>query len=796
MKVAFEDDHATSIVLGGTEDEISFGVSSSAEFIQVLSSTLYSNQILAVVRETICNAWDAHIEAGITDRPIEITLENNQFIVRDFGGGIAHKDIGPIYAVYGASTKKNSKDSTGGFGLGCKSPFAYTDSFGVESMHEGKKHIYRMNKSSVETNGLPSVSTILSMDTEDSGLKVSIDIKPVDMETFEKEINYVVFTGDIKARLNGELLERIEYPENAPFVFTRRVDGLPWDVSIKYGNVIYPVPEHEAFCEELDRLTERLDSLRGFYYSSSRVILIAEPDSLSITPSRESLSVTDHTIASLSKLLKRTNKVIDKWHEYSRNWLNQQVDIQIENNKLPLIIDGGHLERNPELPSIIYERDPYLHWFYSENTVSPGLLSRKIMKKYREKVDPGNRILKAAIRALGKLSRHINSDLAKSYYDVEIKPLIRDLYKHPKLRERHLQLTEDKNSFVGSAPSDIVSRSKRYVVLTTNFSDDNLIRLRSFPVVAELKGKNLSLRPIYYKCSRKGEDEEARAFFEKRGYTVLDLVNPNPWEESLIQQLKRKEEERKQRAKDGAKKRVKKPRIMREGLPVASLLVGKHGLNDHTQINPIEEKDFIDNPDFLIKAPTVDYFRYELHDLGIDAAFLNKFLTIYGDKGAIYKTQRQYDRFVERGAVPVKDYILKKLQEEVETEDFEKYCATNIELLPIDDFGYCGWLRMLQGDVVLAKHFGIERFIPNENYLFIHALETHYQFGIFRPFVIKGKKIEKPALVKMNQRIRRAFSRTEISNYTNLEILRISLKNDRFKEQARELIKAILNEGK
>lgn len=796
MKVAFEDDHATSIVLGGTEDEISFGVSSSAEFIQVLSSTLYSNQILAVVRETICNAWDAHIEAGITDRPIEITLENNQFIVRDFGGGIAHKDIGPIYAVYGASTKKNSKDSTGGFGLGCKSPFAYTDSFGVESMHEGKKHIYRMNKSSVETNGLPSVSTILSMDTEDSGLKVSIDIKPVDMETFGKEINYVVFTGDIKARLNGELLERIEYPENAPFVFTRRVDGVPWDVSIKYGNVIYPVPEHEAFYEELDKLTRRLDSLRGFYYPSSRVILIAEPDSLSITPSRESLSVTDHTIASLSKLLKRTNKVIDKWHECSRDWLNQQIDIQIENDKLPLIIDGGYLERNPELPSVIYKRDPYLHWFYSENTVSPGLLSRKIMKKYREKVDPGNRILKAAIRALGKLSRHINSDLAKSYYDVEIKPLIRDLYKHPKLRVRHLQLTENKNSFVGSAPSDIVSRSKRYVVLTSNFSDDNLIRLRNFPVVAELKEKNLSLRPIYYKCSRKGEVEEARAFFEKRSYTVLDLVNPNPWEESLIQQLKRKKEERKQRTKDSAKKRVKKPRIMKEGLPVASLIVGKHGLNDHTQINPTEEKDFIDNPDFLIKAPTVDYSRYELSDSGIDSGFLHKFLSIYGDKGAIYRTQKQYDRFTEKGAVPVKEYILKKLQEEVETEDFEKYCATNVELFSIEEFGYRSWFHMLQNDEVLAKHFGIEQHKLDRDYLFVQALRTQYLFGMFRPFIIKGKKVEKPALVKMHQKIKRVFNGTIFSPYTDLGILRSSLKESALKEHARELIKAIFNEDK
>ena len=175
MQVTHVQDKVTHAVIGGG-GTIDFGISSSAEFFNILSSTLYSDQILAVVREVLCNAWDAHIEAGCTDKPVQITLDNGKFSIKDFGKGIHHDDIGPIYGTYGNSTKKNDGNQTGGFGLGCKAPFAYTEHFEVISCHQGVKTIYAMTKSSAQVTGKPGITTIAQFPTTETGLTVTIQV--------------------------------------------------------------------------------------------------------------------------------------------------------------------------------------------------------------------------------------------------------------------------------------------------------------------------------------------------------------------------------------------------------------------------------------------------------------------------------------------------------------------------------------------------------------------------------------------------------------------------------------------
>ena len=70
MQVTHSADH----MLTGGAKTIEFGISNDAAFFHILSSTLYSDQRLAVAREVLCNVWDAHIRAGITDKPIEVTI--------------------------------------------------------------------------------------------------------------------------------------------------------------------------------------------------------------------------------------------------------------------------------------------------------------------------------------------------------------------------------------------------------------------------------------------------------------------------------------------------------------------------------------------------------------------------------------------------------------------------------------------------------------------------------------------------------------------------------------------------
>lgn len=305
MQVSHKEDHVTHAVIGGGE-QINFGISESAEFFHILSSTLYSDQILAVVRETLCNAWDAHIDAGRTDTPIEITLVEGKFTIKDFGLGIAKDMMGPIYAVYGGSTKKNNGKATGGFGLGCKSPFAYTDHFDVTSCHGGIKTIYNLSKSSGEMGGKPGIKTIVSVPTEETGLTVGINIKDrVDQQRFMVLIKRIVQNAEILATLNGE-------PMNT-YAFSAAVNGFAMVAGnlleqhsmlcIRYGNVIYPVERHVAFSEMYDEAGQLMQHLS--HRVSLQLVLQAPPHSISVTPSRESLSMQDKTIATVVELLSK-----------------------------------------------------------------------------------------------------------------------------------------------------------------------------------------------------------------------------------------------------------------------------------------------------------------------------------------------------------------------------------------------------------------------------------------------------------------------------------------------------------
>ena len=111
----------------------------------ILRSNIYSDKMLAVVREYSTNGWDGHILAGTPDRPLKVTLPTSLapvFKVRDFGVGLSEESVLNIYTTYGESTKESSNDFNGTFGLGSKSAFAYGNSFDIISFFEGTKTMY------------------------------------------------------------------------------------------------------------------------------------------------------------------------------------------------------------------------------------------------------------------------------------------------------------------------------------------------------------------------------------------------------------------------------------------------------------------------------------------------------------------------------------------------------------------------------------------------------------------------------------------------------------------------------
>lgn len=198
----------------------SFGIEASPVAFDILSSRLYSNTTLAIVREILSNAYDAMAEAGtLESKKIEVhfpDMMESRFVVRDYGNGLSEEEVFNLYTTFFKSTKRDSNEFTGCYGLGSKSPFAYGDSFMVESFQNGVSKKYLMAK----MNGYPKVTKIGEKETaEDNGLKITIPVPEGDKDFYYEFCKYVKYQPDlgkaIEANADVEYVEFFkEYEDN------------------------------------------------------------------------------------------------------------------------------------------------------------------------------------------------------------------------------------------------------------------------------------------------------------------------------------------------------------------------------------------------------------------------------------------------------------------------------------------------------------------------------------------------------------------------------------------------------
>ena len=113
-------------------------------FTRMLAEHFYSNPIESIVRELASNGYDAHIRANNTKDAVVVKVgydDLNQsyfFGVKDRGTGMSEDTLRNVYMTYGDSDKRNSNKELGARGLGSKSPYAYTDTFFIETCKDGK----------------------------------------------------------------------------------------------------------------------------------------------------------------------------------------------------------------------------------------------------------------------------------------------------------------------------------------------------------------------------------------------------------------------------------------------------------------------------------------------------------------------------------------------------------------------------------------------------------------------------------------------------------------------------------
>lgn len=258
-----------------------------AHLFALLSKNLYSDPQLAAVREIITNAWDAHIEAGITDIPIQIREEEDSFVIQDFGTGISPEKFIELYGVVGGSSKREDNRQTGGMGIGKMAPLAAMPHFSVKSHYNGTATVYHIAGPTEESGGIPTITKVVEHPTDITGMEV---IFPVSILNFSHHIRSVICMGAIKAEyVTGNEVTLLETIEDTDFVYMKRNYGNISSIYFRYGNISYSFPIYKIF--DLIPSSEKLGDLLEIF--DMEMIIKLPPGIAVVTPNREDLVITD-----------------------------------------------------------------------------------------------------------------------------------------------------------------------------------------------------------------------------------------------------------------------------------------------------------------------------------------------------------------------------------------------------------------------------------------------------------------------------------------------------------------------
>lgn len=297
----------------GVLERTNFTIASSYQAFSLLGDKLYSDKIGSIIRELSSNALDAHKFVGKENIPFKIklpTMLDSTFSIRDYGPGLSHEDIKNIYTRYFESTKDESNDFIGAFGLGSKTPFAYTNMFTVVSRHKGIRRIY----SAYMDNAGPGISLLSESETDEpDGLEVSFNVEQKDFRTFEQKLVKQLKHFRVKPEVISD--NEIEWP-----TFTKKYEGKNWFAvendryyrsnfglyalisDIEYSINVGQLGLTDSEDDELEQLNRDLNLATRIDLAHYLKFEIGE---LNVSVSREELSYDKYTVSNLIKRLKQ-----------------------------------------------------------------------------------------------------------------------------------------------------------------------------------------------------------------------------------------------------------------------------------------------------------------------------------------------------------------------------------------------------------------------------------------------------------------------------------------------------------
>lgn len=291
---------------------------SASQLIMDVLAKLYDNPVEAAIREYVSNAYDANVEAGSTEPVhLHVPTEDEPYLkVSDTGNGLDYLGIVSVFVNFGTSTKRDSNEFIGGFGIGSKSGLAISDKIHISSVKNGLLNEFVIERK----NGILQTRFIVEnkKTMSHSGTTVTVNLNKNFIEpdaiTLFTRYQHVIDGWSVKELIvdnppnkfiNNERVSDTYHKipntntwlSNEPLA-TEDYDGTKQ--RLRVGHVLYKIP---------DDIVQKLPD--GIYYTIWKINMVHDVPigEIKVNYAREKIDISDNkTVKKLISIMKQAYK--------------------------------------------------------------------------------------------------------------------------------------------------------------------------------------------------------------------------------------------------------------------------------------------------------------------------------------------------------------------------------------------------------------------------------------------------------------------------------------------------------
>lgn len=353
-----------------------FTIETNPAMFTLLTSKLYTYPSRAVIREWSTNAIDACVASN---KPVKFDVHlptplQPYFKVRDYGSGLSNDSINSLYCTLGASTKRDSNELTGSFGIGRLAGLSYGSAFTITSYYQGQASTFIVHSE----QGVLKLNTLGSAPTlEESGLEVTVQVPVYSIEEFTREATWIYSWFSTLPHCNKPLYKEY-FPEVGEWGLIKKEhkNGISTGLLLM-GNIVYPLQDSDLV----------------------DILIHAPIGAVNITPNREALVLDATTVEYLDGVKK---DIIKNFHDNTQKTLDTLPSTK---DKILMLIERGEKYRkvvgiHPPIKELLPEVAHLVEWtastsYYTRDTLRVTFLfdPRRVSKltcKYAYGKRPGN----------------------------------------------------------------------------------------------------------------------------------------------------------------------------------------------------------------------------------------------------------------------------------------------------------------------------------------------------------------------------------------------------------------------